>query len=191
MITAIITGASQGLGSEIARLLAGHGFVVITPTRKEMDLSDPESIKRFASLIHRVDVLVNNAAVIGVTLDEAMQVNAMGPYRLTKALWPKLAASEGQVINISSREGLMWGDTFGRRYYSVSKAALNAITRTMADNKDGVTVTACCPGWFRSRLGGKDAPQSAAEAADTPVWLATQAKNTNGKFFINREVVPW
>lgn len=192
MITAIVTGASQGLGKEIARLLADHGFAVLAPTRKDMDVGNPDSINKFCSLVHRVDVLVNNAAILGETLEEALRVNAMGAYHLTSALWPKLVDNQGQVINISSREGLMWGDTFGRRHYSVSKTTLNAVTRMMADNKDAVTVNACCPGWFRSRLGGKHAPQSATEAADTPVWLATQASlKYNGKFFINREVVPW
>lgn len=187
----LITGASRGLGKEIAHLMAERGYSVLTPTRAEMDLSDVLSIHSFASRIKRLDVLINNAAILGENMENGMQVNAMAPYHLTTALWPAIKASNGRVINVSSREGLM--ASFGGRNYSASKSALNAITRMLSRNEDNVTVAACCPGWFRSGLGGDKAPRSAAEAADTPVWLATEAwpMAINGKFFINREGVPW
>jgi len=145
-----------------------------------------------ASRCPDIDLLINNAAVLSNSMDESIAVNAMGAYNLTKALWPQLTKAKGCVVNVSSREGLMQNTLFGRRPYSVSKALLNALTRTLADNKDGVTVNACCPGWFRSRLGGDRAPISAEEAADTPIWLATESwAKANGQFFIDRKSVPW
>lgn len=190
MKTALVTGTSRGLGNEIARLLAERGYHVLTPGRDKLDISDVTSIAKYVRSCHRMDVLVNNAAVLVENMNESVKVNAMGAYFLTKQLWPMLKYTKGKVVNISSREGLS-GETFGNRAYSVSKATLNAITRVMAKNDDEVSVTACCPGWFRSRMGGDLAPISPAEAADTPVWLAAEAMDINGKFFINRQVVPW
>jgi len=190
MKTALVTGASRGLGFEIAKQLAERGYRVLTPTRAELDLADPDSLRCWAPDCTGLDVLVNNAAVLGKSLEEAMQVNAFSAYNLTRHLWFLLSARSGRVVNISSREGL--STQFGFRYYSASKTTLNAITRMLSCNTAGITVNACCPGWFRSRLGGDHAERSPAEAADTPVWLATEASpSLNGKFFINREVVPW
>jgi len=189
MKTALITGASRGLGEAIARLLTERGYSVLTPSHAELDISDPASIARFK--VDHLDVLINNAAVLGATLSEAVEVNVMGAALLTHQVWRRLMSNGGRVINISSREGLTgW---FGNRHYSVSKVALNVLTRATALNypSDGVEVCACCPGWFRSKLGGIIAPRLPGDAADTPVWLATEATDINGKFYIDRKVVPW
>lgn len=190
MKTALVTGASRGLGKEIARILTERGYVVLTPNRSKLQVGDVDSIEGWAERMQSsVDLLVNNAGIISDSVDESLLINALGPYHLMNLLWPKLVKTRGRVVNISSREGLM--ASFGNRPYSASKVLLNAFTRMKASNDDGVEVCACCPGWFRSGCGGDKAPISAAEAADTPIWLATEATDVNGKFFINREVVPW
>lgn len=192
---ALITGSSRGLGAELARLLQARDFTVLNPPRTVMDVGDEISIMRtadaFTGTMGAIDVLINNAAVMTENPLESLRVNALGAYYVTKHFWPLLLAAKGaRVINISSREGL--SSNGGWRAYSVSKAALNGITRMQAQNTDGVSVNACCPGWFRSRMGGDRAPIGPAEAADTPVWLATEAPlELTGMFFINREVVPW
>ncbi len=195
--TALVTGASRGLGEELMCRLMKLGYTVLRPSRGHMNLNDEESIADAASGFlkmcpnGKIDVLINNAAVMSENLELSLQVNAIGAHSLTKHLWPLLLRSEDpRVINISSREGLSCNG--GWRPYSVSKAALNGVTRMLAQNKEGVMVCACCPGWFRSRMGGDKAPISEKEAADTPIWLATEAsKAMNGQFVINREVIPW
>lgn len=193
MKTALVTGASRGLGEQIAAQLRARGFNVIAPTRAEMDIGDERSIAQAAESIRArcaaIDVIVNNAGVLSESLEECLRVNAMGAFHVWRAFWPLLVAPGGRVVNVSSREGLP--AHFGKRPYSVSKVALNALSQAAARNADGVMVAACCPGPFRSRLGGDKVPQSAEAAADTPVWLATEAAECNGHFYINRNIVPW
>jgi NAD(P)-dependent dehydrogenase (short-subunit alcohol dehydrogenase family) len=76
----------------------------------------------------------------------------------------------------------------------VSKAALNALTRLLADDlkADGVLVNSACPGWVRTDMGGPNAPGTVEQGADTPVWLATLPDDgPSGWFFQNRKPIPW
>ncbi len=166
MKTALVTGASRGLGEAIARELFKRDYYVIAPPRAMLDVSSGSSVSSYAPPIDSLDLLVNNAAIVDGSLYEVMETNAYGPYRLTRHLWPLLAKAKGRVVNIGSLEGEVRSDCFGHRPYSVSKATLSAISAMMSKNDDGVTVLECCMGWFRSRLGGDKAPQSAAEAAE-------------------------
>lgn len=195
MKIAVVTGASRGLGAAIAEALFRNGFIVQAPSRSSMDIGNEQSIIRLAESYQkafgRIDVLVNNAAVLSENMEESLRINATGAYHVTRHFWGMLSKADGRVVNVSSREGLMMGDTFGYRAYSVSKSALNAITRMQAKNNDGVLVNACCPGWFNSRLGGDRAGREPKDAAETPVWLASGNHNFNGMFFINLQPVPW
>jgi len=78
--------------------------------------------------------------------------------------------------------------------YSVSKAALNALTIQLAASTKGHGVLVNCvnPGWVRTRMGGRGAPRSVEEGADTIVWLATlPANGPTGKFFSDRREIAW
>lgn len=80
--------------------------------------------------------------------------------------------------------------------YSVSKAALNALTRILARELEGdprqIRVNSACPGWVRTRMGGTNAPRSPEEGADTPVWLALEAPDSlTGAFFRDRKPIPF
>jgi carbonyl reductase 1 len=80
--------------------------------------------------------------------------------------------------------------------YSVSKGALNALTQVLARELAGdprrIRVNAACPGWVATRMGGRSAPHTPAEGADTAVWLATEAPDDlTGRFFRDRRVIPY
>jgi NAD(P)-dependent dehydrogenase (short-subunit alcohol dehydrogenase family) len=76
----------------------------------------------------------------------------------------------------------------------VSKTLLNAITRHLAYELSGtrISVNAACPGWVRTDMGGKSAPGSVENGAETPVWLASEAPyNLTGKFFRDKHEIEW
>jgi NAD(P)-dependent dehydrogenase (short-subunit alcohol dehydrogenase family) len=137
-------------------------------------------------------VLEADPAIMRATLE----VNTLGPLRLCQAFVPgMIARGYGRVVNISSRRGQLahMGDD-GTPAYQMSKAALNTVTRMVADAARGhdVLVNSVCPGWCRTSLGGPHAPRSAAQGADGVVWLATLPRSgPTGGFFHDRKRIPW
>jgi len=76
----------------------------------------------------------------------------------------------------------------------VSKAALNALTRIVADEvrPANIKVNAVCPGCVRTKMGGPGAPRSPEQAAETIVWLATLPdRGPTGGFFRDRKPIAW
>ena len=160
--TALITGASRGLGLALARHYAGAGWQVIACIRadtlppnedrlewRRLDVASPASIKELAVGLAGtpLDLLINNAAIRGdtgglPTLDaddfiEVMRVNTLAPLLMTRALLPNLRIGRGKIIaNISSRAGSiaegMIGDDDGDYAYRCSKAALNMASAKLA-----------------------------------------------------------
>jgi NAD(P)-dependent dehydrogenase (short-subunit alcohol dehydrogenase family) len=95
-------------------------------------------------------------------------------------------------VNVSSGAGQLSDMNGGRAAYRLSKAALNALTRTLASDEPGIKVNSMCPGWVRTDMGGSGAPKSVEEGADTAVWLATLTDDgPTGGFFRNRKPIPW
>lgn len=174
-----------------------------------MDISDLESIQNaFEDLKNRklkLDVLINNAG-IGLRNDlnlidddeniltETLKTNSYGALRVTKTFLP-LMNIPGRIINISSGGGSMTDEVGGWwPAYCVSKTLLNSITRQLAyELRDkNISVNAVCPGWTRTDMGGHRATRSVEQGAATQVWLATEAdKNLSGKFFRDKEIIPW
>ena len=172
-----------------------------------LDLADPARAEAAARVIDAdfgpVDILVNNAGIMppdrGLDADvdalgEALAVNTVAPFALIRALAPGMEARGwGRIVNVSSGWGSFHERFGGPLAYSVSKAALNAVTVTVAETLEAcVKVNAVCPGWVRTRMGGPDAHWSPEQAADTPVWLATLPDDgPTGGFFRRREAIPW
>ncbi|HEY7267775.1 MAG TPA: SDR family oxidoreductase [Solirubrobacterales bacterium] len=218
---ALVSGANRGIGAEIAReLAADHDFLVFAGARNpdevetaariepiRLDVTDQATIDAARDRIDagpgRVDALVNNAGVYGdpvgaadYDLDgahEVLEVNTFGPWRLIEAFLPLLRASDApRIVNVSSGAGQLSDMNGGRAAYRLSKAALNALTRTLAWDERWLKVNSMCPGWVRTDMGGSGAPKSVEEGADTAVWLATLPDDgPTGGFFRNRKPIPW
>jgi NAD(P)-dependent dehydrogenase (short-subunit alcohol dehydrogenase family) len=218
---ALVSGANRGIGAEIAReLAADHGFLVYAGARDpdeveaadgieplRLDVTDQSTIDaardRTQSEAGRLDALVNNAGVYGDPIGaadydlqrahEVIEINTFGPWRLIEAFLPLLRASDApRIVNVSSGAGQLSDMNGGRAAYRVSKAALNALTRTLASDERWVKVNTMCPGWVRTDMGGSAAPRSVEEGADTAVWLATLPDDgPSGGFFRDRRPIPW
>jgi carbonyl reductase 1 len=119
MRTALITGASRGIGREVARTLASEGWRVLAAVRdprsappgtqaEALDVADPGSIAALAERLRsrdaRLDALVNNAGVYNAPARDVWDVNVLGPLRLTRALQPLLAPG-ARVVMVTSGLG--------------------------------------------------------------------------------------
>ncbi|RDL47206.1 C-factor [Ensifer sp. M14] len=193
--TVLITGASRGLGRELAQLYAADGWRVIGCVRGQasfdgniethsLDVSDAGSIAALGRALEGVaiDVLINNAGIRGdtgglTTLDgdeflEVMRINTLAPLLLARALQANVVAGENRVIaNISSRAGSLAEGTLddddGDYAYRCSKAALNMATVKLAQDfrKDGIAILSLHPGWVKTDMGGGEANVPAATSA--------------------------
>jgi NAD(P)-dependent dehydrogenase (short-subunit alcohol dehydrogenase family) len=234
---ALVSGASRGIGREIARRLAAdHGFLVLAGARNPDDIEQSDSLRATALDVTdagsvdaarewiesdpgRLDVLVNNAGVMGRYVGVAdydlelarrvLDTNLFGALRLTQAMLPLLRRSErARIVNVSSGMGqfdeLFDGGPAADRApgdrrmggnevaYRISKAGLNALTNVVAAEERGILANSLCPGWVQTDMGGRGAPRTVEEGADTAVWLATLPDDgPSGGFFRDREPIPW
>ena len=218
MKTALVTGGNRGIGRAIAEGLKELGLDVIICARDPaagqataaalqarsvaLDVADPASIDAAVAEIGPVDVLVNNAGVLGTggVLEDvgefatAMAVMVSGPHRLMHHLAPAMAAQNyGRIVNLSSGWGSFAEGLGGPASYGVAKAALNALTLAAARTLPStVKVNALCPGWVRTDMGGPGATRSPEQGADTALWLATlEEAGPTGGFFRDRRRIDW
>ena len=201
------------------RDLAARGFTVVQGARepaaappvegnvlvRALDVTDAGSVAALAGELERVDVLVNNAAILydtsnrAATVDldvvrEAMETNLYGAWALSRALLPALHRSpHGRIVNVSSGSGSLASMGGGTPAYRVSKAALNALTRMLAAELrgDGILVNSVCPGWVATDMGGAGG-RPVEEGAASVVWAALLPDDgPTGGFFRDGEPVPW
>jgi len=176
-----------------------------------LDVNDTHSVRRFVEEVDRQhgapSVLVNNAGVYPEATDatvvdsptsiwrETFETNLFGAVRMCREVVPLMRKLRyGRIVNISSGLGQMQKMAEGSPAYRVSKAALNALTRTLAAEVagSGILVNAMSPGWVRTDMGGEGAPRSVEEGADTAVWLYLLPSNgPTGQFFRDRKPIPW
>lgn len=203
--TVLLGARNQQRGTTSANILAKEGLDV---SFIQLDVTDTGQISNAREVIQdkhgHLDVLINNAAIAvsGDTnlldhdaemLLKTMQANAFSILELVAALHP-LMSQGGKIINLSSGVGSMTDPVNGWvPVYSCSKSLVNAITRQQAyyllDKQ--ISVVAMCPGWVQTDMGGADAPRPLSEGADTAVWLATTPTIETGKFYRDRQVIPW
>ncbi len=177
--TAVITGASSGIGAATARALAGEGYRTILAARRldrlealateiggeavALDVTDPDSVATLAERIESCDVLVNNAGgALGLEpmadADEEnwlgmYEANVMGTMRMTRALLPRLVASgDGHVVGVTSIAAI---ETYrGGAGYNAAKHAQRATLRVLRLELLGqpVRVTEVAPGMVETEF---------------------------------------
>jgi NAD(P)-dependent dehydrogenase (short-subunit alcohol dehydrogenase family) len=222
-LTALVTGANRGIGREVCRQLKGLGFRVVLTARdpeagreaaeelgclfQPLDVASDSSVAACAASLTKakveVDVLVNNAGIYpdGGVLDaawqnlrNAMEVNYWGAARTCRAFVPGMSArGYGRVVNVTSGYGLFSEGLEGPAPYTLSKAALGALTLKLSKEVHGdIKVNASCPGWVRTRMGGDNAPRPVEKGAETIVWLATLPEDgPNGGVFRDKRPLEW
>ena len=205
---ALVTGGNRGLGYETCRQLAQLGLTVLLGAldltkgksaayqlnEKEgldvmfyhLDVSNQKSICNIAKEIDqrfgRLDVLVNNAAILYDTwqnavdadlrvVNDALTTNVFGPWRLSQAFIPMMKANRyGRIVNVS-----------------------NVLTRKLAAElvNTGILVNSVDPGWVATDMGGHGG-RPVQEGAKGIVWAATLSGNgPSGGFFCDGKDVPW
>ena len=206
MTTTLITGSNRSLGLETARRLVEAGHTVYAGMRDtadgdaaralgahpvQLDVDDQASVDRAFASLPELDVLVNNAWILGTSqgvddlTPEAMaavlQTNVVGIVRVTQAALPLLRASDNAVVvNVAS--GVGWPrflSTPGHDEYPVpsipyaaSKAAVIALTVQYAKNLPTFRVNVSDPGYTATDFNGHSGHQTVTEGTDATVALA-------------------
>lgn len=176
-----------------------------------LDVGDGGSVAALAAELDGValDVLLNNAGIylgksrgFGATdydeWSETLRINTLAPLRMVEAFIGPIASSERkQIIFISSKMGSMADNNAdgGAYLYRSSKAALNAVMRSLAVDlaERGVTVVAFHPGWVSSDMGGHEAPVTPAASAHGMREVIEGLTTTDSGRFLDYEgkEVPW
>jgi len=215
-LIALVTGANRGIGRGVCVRLAELGHAVLASARTpddvapvRLDVTREADIQQVRELVAerygRLDVLINNAAITYDTwqrpstadLDvvrQAAETNLYGAWRLTQVLLPLLRASEHpRIVNVSSEAASFASMGSGTPAYTVTKAALNAVTVMLAGElrRDRILVNAVCPGWVATDMGGPGGRPVAAGAASV-IWAATLPDDgPTGGFFRDGRRLPW
>ena len=233
MTTTLITGANKGLGFETARRLIGAGHTVYVGARDahrgrtaagrlgarflQLDVTDEDSVKAAAEFVRadagRLDVLVNNAGIVGarklgrvgeVTGSDMLttyDTNVFGVVRVTHAFLPLLEASNAPVVvNVSSGLGSLAACADPSRVefqvtaldYNSSKTALVMVTSQYAKAFPAIRFNAVDPGYTATDLNRNSGPQTVQEGTDAIVRMANiDQSGPTGTFTDRHNTVPW
>lgn len=225
MRVAVVTGANRGLGAERTHQLLEDGWQVYAGYRSELgrlttlanenltthvlDVQSNDSVQLFAENAPlKIDLLVNNAGVADgrwrnlSEIDdkwalEVLDINALGPVRVVKSLYPKMKHNSlTKIAMISSLMASIDDCHMGRSYaYRASKTALNMFTVSMKKEalEDNISFVILHPGWVKTDMGGDRAPVEIPESVTgMRNVLETRTLENTGEFVqFDGELLPW
>ncbi|RJF97130.1 SDR family oxidoreductase [Noviherbaspirillum saxi] len=212
MPTALILGASRGIGREFVRQLRAAGWNVIATARNDagldtlrsegaqalkLDVTKPESLAGLGAQLddEKLDLAIYVAGVYGnggqatspptaEDFDAVMHTNVLGAMRAIPLIAPLVEAAQGKFAFITSMMSSI-GDTDASYgwVYRASKAALNMTVKSAAFDYPKATFVALCPGWVRTDMGGPDAPIAVEESVSGLLQvIATLELKDTGSF---------
>jgi NAD(P)-dependent dehydrogenase (short-subunit alcohol dehydrogenase family) len=192
-------------GKAAADVLLREG-VKVRPVQLDVtSIDDAQRLKATVEAEYGVlDVLVNNAAILydgwqhvsNANLEEARQAfenNTLGPWMMAQVFLPLLRNSQHpRIVNVSSEAGSIERMSPVAPAYSVSKAALNAVTRMLAvELGRPFVINAVCPGWTDTDMGNKGG-RPVAEGAASVVWAVNLPDDgPTGGFYQDGKLLPW
>ena len=236
MPTMLVTGASRGLGFELVRQYGAEGWRIYACCRNPaqadalaalaaqaagaitvhtLDVGDAAQIEALAESLSGtpIDLLVNNAGLLGCTIDdqgpgtfgtidydtwaEVHEINTMAPLRVTEAFVDHVAASEMKLLFfMSTHMGSITDLAEGGLYaYRASKAALNLVVKALSIDlaPRGVRTIAVHPGWVVTDMGGPDAAVNKVDSiAGIRRVVAAYGGEQTGQFFqYDGKELPW
>ncbi len=226
----LVSGGNRGIGFETCNQLAQLGYIVLLTARDltkgktatkqltdkgldiifyQMDVSNQKSIDdtydKIIQRFGRLDVLVNNAAILYDTwqraidadfeiVNQAFVTNLLGPWRLSKRFIPIMKKNGfGRIVNVSSSAGSLHFMGKGAPAYSISKTALNALTCKLAAELlgTGILVNSIDPGWVATDMGGAGG-RPVEERVKGIVWACTLPDDgPTGGFFFDGKPIEW
>lgn len=223
MANVVITGANRGIGLALAKQFSQRGDSVTALCRtssddiediadqviSDIDLTNEEVIPGICQIVEQlteghIDILINNAGLLiadrlnTVDLDDMrsqLAINTLAPFALTLNCLPMMGKG-GKIINITSRMGSMDDNTSGGQYgYRASKAALNAIGKSLAMDlqKEGIAVAQVHPGYVNTRMVNFSGQVEPDDAATNIIQRIDELTVENSGRFLhaNGELLPW
>jgi NAD(P)-dependent dehydrogenase (short-subunit alcohol dehydrogenase family) len=207
-VNVVLTARDEKRGQRAAAAMQKESLNVIFHRLDVTSRADVAALAQYMAATHgRCDILINNA---GISLrgtppsildtpvedfENTLRTNFYGALLMCQGLVPLMKRGRyGRIVNLSSGMGQLDEMEDGWAAYRLSKTALNALTRMVADatQDSGILVNSMCPGWVRTDMGGPNAQRGVEKGAETAIWLATLPdEGPTGGFFRDRRAIPW